>query len=172
MLTEYKIEDELKVIKNKFKENKQPAIDEDFEILIKEMKTYGVKNADIPEELKVLWKISSEWHLIEDHYDVFGFNIYNPKQIIQYTKNIFGDENCKKEWSEYIGKVSCADNDWLCIASYSEYDYIFMNFNRQSRFFSATRHMVNNCTEDEELTMPPFLNFLNYIKDFVKKYQN
>lgn len=96
MLTEYKIEDELKVIKDNFKENKQPAIDEDFKTLIKEMQTYGVKNADIPEELKVLWKISSEWHLIEDNYDVFGFNIYNPKQIIQYTKNIFGDENCKK----------------------------------------------------------------------------
>ena len=38
---------------------------------------YGISDSNIPEEFKISQKISFEWHLIENHYDVFGFIVLN-----------------------------------------------------------------------------------------------
>lgn len=49
-------------------------------------------------------------------------------------------------------KYFCGNKDWICISSYSEYDYIFVNVNKSSKFFGGTRHVINNCTIDKRLT--------------------
>jgi hypothetical protein len=167
----YNFHEDLKSLASQFKANEQPATDQDFEAFVEEIKQYGVSNPAIPEQLEALWKIASEWHLIDDNYDVFGFNIYGPKKIVQTTKNVFGDEDIRKEWVSDHGNDSCGGADWLCLAGYTEYDYIFMNFNKQSDLFAATRHMVNNCNEDEELTKPPFANFVGYIKTYIENFK-
>lgn len=159
------VEKTLKNINKYFKECKSPCVDKDIEILIENLKKYGINDPNIPKELKIIWKIASEWHLIEDHYNVFGFNIYNPNDIIRITNDIFGDDNCRKEWLENIGKYSCGNKDWICIIGYSEYDYIFVNLNKNSPFFGSTRHIVNNCTIDEHLTDPSFTNFIDYMQN-------
>ena len=155
-------------IKDKFIECKFPCTDKDKNKLIIDLKEYKIDNPDIPEELKILWNISSEWHLIEDHHNVFGFNIFSPKEIIKITNDIFGDENVRKEWLEDLGNNSCGNKSWICISSYSEYDYIFVNVNKKSKYFGGTRHMINNCTIDNELTKPPFVNYINYVKEFIE----
>lgn len=155
-------------IKEIFIECKPPCLDKDIEKLIEDLKKHGINNPDIPEELKILWNISSEWHLIEDHYNVFGFNIFSPKEIMKITNDIFGDENVRKEWLEDLGNTSCGNKDWICISSYSEYDYIFVNVNKNSNFFGGTRHVINNCTIDKKLTKPPFVNYIDYVKDFIE----
>ena len=83
-----------------FKECKYPCLNKDIEKLIEDLKEYGIDNPDIPESLRILWKVSSEWHLTKNHCDVFGFNIYSPKDVIQITYNIFGDESIREEWNE------------------------------------------------------------------------
>lgn len=157
-----------------FKECKSPCLNKDIEKLIEDLKEYGIDNPDIPDELKILWKVSSEWHLIKNHCDVFGFNIYSPKDVIQITYNIFGDESIREEWNEvgtdiFRHKCLCGNKDWVCISGYSEYDYIFVNLNKDSLLFGATRHIVNNCGEDNELTDSPFEKFIDYIQNKIQE---
>lgn len=168
MLCSTDLIEKIKDIKKKFKECKESSTDEVLKKLKKDMEIYGVNHPEIPYELELLWKISSEWHLIEDHYNVFGFNIYNPKNVLKTNDEIFGNEESKKEWLKYVGEDSCGNNDWICIVGYTEYDYIFVNLNKKSCSFGATRHMVNNCTIDEKLTDPPFSNFIEYIDKYIK----
>lgn len=155
---------------HRFKIVGPPASNEDLDTFIKNCKSLGMTHPAIPEELESLWRIGSEWHLVEEHYNVFGFNIYNPKEIIQITGKIFGGEEIKQEWASEIQGISCADKDWLCVCGYSEYDYIFMNFDKESSLFGATRHMVNNCNTDEELTAPPASNFIAYVERYLENW--
>ncbi|ORX97938.1 hypothetical protein K493DRAFT_313885 [Basidiobolus meristosporus CBS 931.73] len=156
-----------------FKDNSEPAQEHDFEELVKAMEQSGVSNPAIPEELKEMWKIASEWHLVNDHYNVFGFNIYRPESIVQTTLDVIGGDELRKEWAEEHGKDSCGGQDWLCLAGYSEYDYIFVNFNAKSAAFGAARHMVNNQNVENEVTKAPFSNFVSYVHDNLNKfYQN
>ncbi|KAI8973750.1 hypothetical protein BDF20DRAFT_671134 [Mycotypha africana] len=162
-------------LKDKFAEVYPPATDDELQSLIVNLEASNEGLAiGIPDDLSSLWRISSEWHLIKDHYNVFGFNIYSPQQVIPVTNDIFGgSEDVRQEWVMMSGQEqeSCGSAGWMCIASYSEYDYIFMNFNKRSRMFGTTRHMVNNTNEDNALTNPPFSNFIEYVLDFVEGYQ-
>lgn len=160
-----------------FEKCKYPCKYEDIDMLLEYLRKYGVDNPGIPKELEIMWRISSEWHLIENHYDVFGFNIHSPEQIIKIESSncIFGDENIRKEWNKegydiFGHECLCGDRDWVCIVAYSEYDYIFVNLNKNSSYFGFTRHMVNNSGEDNHLTDAPFEKFINYIKDYILDY--
>lgn len=163
--------EDLNTLSRQFAANKEPATQRDFDTFLEEIKQYGVRNAAIPVELESMWKIASEWHLIADHYNVFGFNIYGPKTVLQTTKNVFGDDEIRQEWGSDHGEDSCGDADWLCLAGYTEFDYIFMNFNSESKLYGATRHMVNNCDDDREFTNAPFAEFVRHIKMNIEKYK-
>ncbi|KAG2176380.1 hypothetical protein INT43_005614 [Umbelopsis isabellina] len=163
--------EDLNTLSRLFAANKEPATQVDFNTFLEELKQYGVHNPAIPNELESLWKIASEWHLIADHYNVFGFNIYGPKTVLQTTKNVFGEEEIRQDWASDHGEDSCGGADWLCLAGYTEFDYIFMNFNSQSKLFGATRHMVNNCNDDREFTNAPFVEFVKHIKANIEKYK-
>ncbi|CAO3696668.1 unnamed protein product [Rhizopus microsporus] len=128
---------------HRFKIVGPPASNEDLDTFIKNCKSLGMTHPAIPEELESLWRIGSEWHLVEEHYNVFGFNIYNPKEIIQITGKIFGGEEIKQEWASEI---------------------------QESNLFGATRHMVNNCNIDEELTAPPASNFITYVESNLENW--
>lgn len=167
-----KILDKIKNINKLFKICEPPCLDEDITELIKYLKEYRINNPGIPKELRAIWKISSEWHLFKDHNNVFGFNIYSPEKIIEIENNncIFGDESIRKKWKDDHGDNSCGNKDWVCFVSYSEYDYIYINLNKDSNLFGSTRHIVNNCNEDRHLTDVPFEKFINYLNNNIGYY--
>ena len=127
-----------------------------------------------PSELKDLLKLSKEWHLQRDHYNVFGVNLFDKDSVWIDKEQIIGDAELVEQWREEHESPNCAEEGWQCFAVFSEYDFIFVNTNPgemvcsllQSRTslagesFGATRHMVNNCWEDSSLTSAPFSNFL------------
>ncbi len=107
----------------------------------------------VPPTLASLWLESRTWHFSEGHCDVFGFNIFSPDSVKSGTVQIFGDLECRDEWLEYMrehqpGQPSVAECGWLCIASLSEYDFLFSCFDSSSPHFGRVRHMVNNCCEE------------------------
>lgn len=169
-----KIIQNIKNINKLFKECESPCLDKDIEIFIEYLKNKEINNPDVPEELKIMWKTSSEWHLIKDHYNVFGFNIHSPRQIIELeTSNcIFGNDDFRKVWKDDHGNNSCGNEDWVCIVTCSEFDYIFVNLNKNSSLYGSTRYIINNCDEDKHLTDSPFSNFIDYIQKFIENINN
>lgn len=165
------MEQRLREIKEKFKECSSPCANQDIEALRNYMKIVGVVHPEIPKELVSMWNLSSEWHLIHDHYDVFGFNVFGPKKLVDLTACVFGDNEIRQEWEQELGPDSCAHIDWLCFASYSEYDYIFVNLNKDSTLFGATKHMVNNCNQENIATQAPFINFIDYMETRAENYR-
>ncbi|KAK3243296.1 hypothetical protein CYMTET_47036 [Cymbomonas tetramitiformis] len=137
----------------------------------------SVKKISIPIELREIWMAASEWHLSHNHCDCFGFNIFSPNEVVQVTAEIFGnDEELLKQWRKdtaSAGKeTSCAHEGWLCLASTSEYDFIFVNVDAESPFFGRTRHVVNNCCEDEDLTSGPFDEFLTRVENLIERVRH
>ena len=121
---------------------------------------------ELPESLKQILKIGAKWNFTIDSCDVFNCNIYlvAPSK----TVDIFGDEECKQEWLDEHGENSCAGKDWALLCATSEYDYFFVNIRKDSEHFGATRHIVNNCNEEEPFTAAPFENFLNVVEAYAK----
>ena len=37
--------------------------------------------------------MASKWNLVKDSYDCFGFNLFDPKTIMDFKVQIFGDED-------------------------------------------------------------------------------
>lgn len=164
------VEQRLRETQHLFQECTSPVTNEDIATLLNYLKSIGVSDPSIPEEFEAMWKLSSDWHLIRDHYNVFGFNVFGPKKLPGLTNDVFGDDSIRQEWEDELGPLSCAHKDWLCFASFSEFDYIFVNLNKGSQLFGATKHMVNNCTKENIRTQPPFSNFINYMEDFIEKW--
>ena len=57
---------------------------------------------------------------------------------------------------------------WALLCQTGEYDYYFVNLCKTSRDFGATRHIVNNCCEDEQFTDAPFERFLDVVEAYAK----
>jgi hypothetical protein len=120
----------------------------------------------LPPELIKVYERASEWHLIPDNYGVFGFNIHPFAPI----ENVFGDEEVRDEWRESHDHPNCAEDDYKCFATFSEFDNLFVNVNPESEDFGATRHIVNNCDDDRPVTAAPFSNFLILLESFASDY--
>jgi len=121
---------------------------------------------ELPELLQNVLKIGAKWNFTKDSYDCFGCNILvvSPAK----TTDIFGDEECRKDWLEEHGDESCAGKDWALVCVTSEYDFYFVNIRADSEQFGATRHIVNNCFEEEVFTKAPFATFLDVVEAFAK----
>ena len=80
---------------------------------------------------------------------------------------IFGDSKNREDWKNYLlehnEKDSVAENSWICIASTSEYDFYFMNVNKDSENYQNVRRMVNNYMEEIDFSYAPFDNFIENI---------
>lgn len=112
-----------------------------------------VQQPAVPPTLASMWLESRTWHFSEGHCDVFGFNIFSPDSVKNVTVQIFGDLECRDDWLEHMRdrqpeQPSVAERGWLCIASLSEYDFLFSCFDLSSPNFGHVRHMVNNCCEE------------------------
>lgn len=118
-----------------------------------------------PPELKALMKKGSEWHVFENHYNVYGLNLMSSRGKFLPKVNVLGDEELIVEWKEtFEGQRNSASDDYECFAAISEYDYLFVNINKQSKYFGEVRLVVNNCVEDTVFSPPPFSNFVkNYL---------
>lgn len=125
-------------------------------------------NSSFPPELQELLKIGSSWHLTDD--DMYGFNIMPNKGKFIKTVDVIGDEELMEEWAEEHGSPNVCEEDYKCLACFTEYDYVFVNTNPSSEDYGCTRLCVNNCAEDEPLTPAPFSNFLRSLLQFTKDH--
>ena len=112
-----------------------------------------VQQPAVPPSLAALWCEAGEWHFSHSHYNVFGCNLFAPASVVQSTEQIFGDWDCRADWRAGLAgrqpeQPSVADPGWLCVASFSEYDFLFCCFDSASPHFGHIRHMVNNCGEE------------------------
>ena len=107
-------------------------------------------------------RASGAWHLTRDHLTVFGFNVFAPSSrrgaapAAEFfaADDVFGDAQCALDWrdSHLHAGVNCAHAGWRAFAVTSEFDYFFVNIDARSPECGATRHVVNNCFEDEPFT--------------------
>jgi len=120
----------------------------------------------LPELLRNVLKMGAKWNFTKDSYDCYGCNIMVVPPA--KTTDIFGDEDCRQEWLDDHGDESCAGKDWALVCVTSEYDFYFVNIRADSELYGATRHIVNNCYEEEAFTQPPFTNFLDVVEAYAK----
>jgi len=155
-------------LKPLFAEVAGPVLESDLEQLEGGGWAGGV-TVQVPEPLKALWRVGAEWHLIRDHYRVFGFNIMSPVDAQKACYSVFGDgghddRGMREEWAAEVrsqgGGVSAADKGWLPLCAVSEYDYYVVCLDAESACWGAVRHITNNTTEDRELVPAPFDNFV------------
>eukprot|EP00092_Neocalanus_flemingeri_P060873 GFUD01073089.1.p1 GENE.GFUD01073089.1~~GFUD01073089.1.p1 ORF type:complete len:195 (+),score=39.19 GFUD01073089.1:85-669(+) len=120
----------------------------------------------LPETLQQILKIGAKWNFVKQSCDCFGCNIIvvHPEK----TTNIFGDDECRTEWLEDHGEESCAGKDWALVCVTSEFDFYFVNVRAESAQYGATRHIVNNCYEEDLFTEPPFERFLDIVEAYAK----
>merc|ERR1712096_58246 len=121
---------------------------------------------EVPGTLRKMLEIGAKWNFIKDSCDCFECNIIvvHPAK----TTNIFGDEELRSEWIEDHGEESCAGKDWALVCVTSEYDFYFVNVRADSPKFGSTRHIVNNCYEEELFTEAPFECFLDVVEAYAK----
>jgi len=122
-----------------------------------------------PNELKEMLKLSKEWHLQKDHYNVFGMNLFDKDSVWINKERIIGDVELVEQWKEEHDSPNCAEEGWQCFAVFSEYDFLFVQTNPGENF-GATRHMVNNCWEDSSLTSAPFSNFFEGLAKYTEAF--
>jgi hypothetical protein len=115
-----------------------------------------------PPALRAAWSISSEWHqLPSGHYNAFGFNLLSPPAGLsldddENATGIFGGLDLRRQWASYQRErdgidVSCADEGWVVIAAFSEYDFLFCCLDpKKARHYGKIRHIVNNCSEEAD----------------------
>ena len=102
---------------------------------------------------------------MKDHYDSFGLNIFAPASVLKKTNEIFGDEDLRSEWRDDHDQPNVGCNGWVCFASFSEYDFLFVCVDAsQSSHYGTIRRCVNNCNEDEPIHSAEFL------VESIKKY--
>jgi len=134
---------------------------------------HSVKKPAFPPEFRELLRRAGTWSLGQDPWGL---------QLGAFSKSrkeeVFGGPEMLHEWHDETHQivknvqVSCATPDWLYFAHYSEYDYLFVNINSESKEFGAVRHIVNmyHCFADDEFTDAPFSNFVKLISSFAKQY--
>jgi hypothetical protein len=90
---------------------------------------------------------------------VFGFNLLSPPSALnadddEGTNCIFGGRDERRQWSsdqrEQDGiDVSCAEEGWVVIAAFSEYDFLFCCLDpKKINSYGTIRHIVNNCADE------------------------
>eukprot|EP00009_Paramoeba_aestuarina_P018009 CAMPEP_0201529438 /NCGR_PEP_ID=MMETSP0161_2-20130828/41755_1 /ASSEMBLY_ACC=CAM_ASM_000251 /TAXON_ID=180227 /ORGANISM="Neoparamoeba aestuarina, Strain SoJaBio B1-5/56/2" /LENGTH=184 /DNA_ID=CAMNT_0047931243 /DNA_START=1 /DNA_END=555 /DNA_ORIENTATION=+ len=160
-------------LKELFKEVGDPCTASDLKIITNGGWTgsEGCKIA-LPSELVGMWSVGREWHLIEDHCEVFGFNLMDCKSCVDNVVQLFGDEEMRKEWGEEEGEggVNCGLNGWLPFCAVSEFEFYFVCVDENSPHYGGVRRMKNNTCEDTVLTIPPFSNFVERltVEDLLK----
>mmetsp|Transcript_42319 Transcript_42319/g.79260 ORF Transcript_42319/g.79260 Transcript_42319/m.79260 type:complete len:318 (+) Transcript_42319:62-1015(+) len=125
--------------------------------------------ADLPPELREMFLAASQWSVQKNSCGVFGLNFFEKGSFIEKVQ-LFGDEDLLADWAKEHKEPNVATDDWECIAAVSEFDFIFVNVNKSSKNWGATRIITNNCFEDKPLCPAPFSKFLDKVDKFVQKY--
>jgi len=145
------------------------ATDEDIAALEAAVSSRHGVRAKVPAELRALWRHAQEWHLIPDHYDVFGFNIPVPAALPILATSVFGGEEERRQWQQDAtgDPPSSAAPGWVPFAATSEFDFLTVNLDADTTGpmgWGATRHVVNNCGTDRPLTSAPFCHFMGKLE--------
>ena len=107
-----------------------------------------------PPLLRALWASGSAWHLLPDgeHCGVFGFNVIAPDKAEAATLSVWDDAEEQQAWAARHGSPrhgsSCASAGWLCFATFSEYDTLFVCVDEASPCYGDVHAVVNNCDEE------------------------
>ena len=107
-----------------------------------------------PPLLRALWASGSAWHLLPDgeHCGVFGFNVIAPDKAEAATLSVWDDVEEQQAWAARHGSPrhgsSCASAGWLCFATFSEYDTLFVCVDEASPCYGDVHAVVNNCDEE------------------------
>mmetsp|Transcript_55213 Transcript_55213/g.147855 ORF Transcript_55213/g.147855 Transcript_55213/m.147855 type:complete len:203 (-) Transcript_55213:98-706(-) len=120
----------------------------------------------MPAPLRSMLKLGAKWNFTKGSCDVFVCNVY---AVAPADTEIFGDDDLRAEWSkDHGGEESCAGKDWALVCVTSEFHFYFVNLRTDSPNFGSTRHIVNNCDEEDAFTSPPFERFLDVIEAWAK----
>jgi hypothetical protein len=119
------------------------------------------KSNKIPTDtsLREIWKRSNDLNLTACPYNTFGLNVFSVETVSEFqsTVDIFGDKENIKLWFKESGtpeqSVSNLSNRsvWVCIGCYNEFDFIFVQVNKNSPWFGKVKVMVNNCCTERFL---------------------
>ena len=131
-------------------------------------------NPNWPPEFQAMLRRGRRWVLL-DEYTV-GVGIFMTKSGHFMKKvDVFLEESLMDEWYDEHDGANCCCDEYECFAFDGDYDYYFINIDPSDRDYGSTRHVVNNCFDDEVQTKGPFRNFLVSLrdasKDFVAKYE-
>ena len=130
-----------------------------------------------PSLLREIWKFGNEWHLLErDHYNCYGFNIFSIESLDDISLSIFGDSEERQAWAERETNngrfsISCADLSWRAFASFSEFDFLFICIDEESKEHGTVRHIINNCCEEYTIS-GGLLSILETLLDAVEARKN
>ncbi|CAK9051981.1 unnamed protein product [Durusdinium trenchii] len=91
---------------------------------------------EFPASLALLLKYAVKWSYRTD-MGIPPLELFVANQ--DFKLDIFGDEECKADWMEEHGEESCAGDDWMLLASSSEYDYFFVNVKKSSPHFGMVK---------------------------------
>ena len=109
---------------------------------------------DIHPALAALWHEAEEWHLLaSDHCDVYGFNLWSPAWLDESTDMVFDGKDGRKEWlnnhknqvhdkkGNLSSILSCASNGWVCCMAFSEFDYLLICLEKNSKVYGHVHHI-------------------------------
>eukprot|EP00553_Chaetoceros_curvisetus_P014492 CAMPEP_0204652064 /NCGR_PEP_ID=MMETSP0718-20130828/14339_1 /ASSEMBLY_ACC=CAM_ASM_000674 /TAXON_ID=230516 /ORGANISM="Chaetoceros curvisetus" /LENGTH=283 /DNA_ID=CAMNT_0051675975 /DNA_START=105 /DNA_END=953 /DNA_ORIENTATION=- len=122
-------------------------------------------NTSLPEALQALLSVSGEWHIMRYHYGAYGCNLFHKGAFID-KMGVFGDDKALAVWRNEHDSPNCAEEGWECFCQVSEYDYIFVCVDKGSPHYGHTRHVVNNCFDDDSFLDGPFDIFFDLLEGF------
>jgi len=124
---------------------------------------------NIPESMAALLAVAAEWHIIKDHYNVFECNLFQEGKFLNKVE-IIGDQDLVTEWKDDHDSPNCAEEGWECFGAVSEYDYLFVCVDQSSSYYGFTRHIVNNCWEDNSLVEGHFDLFFEKLEQYAEEW--
>jgi hypothetical protein len=124
-------------------------------------------NANLPEALQALLSVSGEWHIHLHHYGAYGCNLFKKGAFFDKMGVVGrGSDEYLADWRNDHDSPNCAEDGWECFCRISEYDFIFVCVDAGSPYYGYTRHLVDNCCEDDPFLDGPFDVFFEFLEGF------
>lgn len=153
-------------VQSRFFDVKPPASAADVQGFLDELSKCAAGEVALPPLLAALWKQGSEWHLLKDHYGVFGLNFESPSKVIALSNDVFGEQDVRKEWANEHD-AGAASAGWVCFGAFSEFDFLFVCCLKNSPSFNTVRWIVNNCSEENTVEDEDEAGFFARVARFV-----
>ena len=121
-----------------------------------------------PAFLHAMWEYAAEWHLLpaDQHYNVFGFNLFAPDEVACTTTMVFGDDELQREAA---ATILVAQPGWLVCFAFTEFDYLSVNMDpADTEHYGSVRLYVNNCNEEYPCA-PSVSRLMEHVLAFIQE---